>query len=105
MSRMLKDLRTNMMYWRFRYVTRNRLRLQSAWYRRRQPRPVYRPRASATFVYRRSTRKLWIALLVMVGVLTALSIASQRQLLSPTLSYAASSLVIIASIYWALKNL
>ncbi|GAC1467979.1 MAG: hypothetical protein NVS2B16_16550 [Chloroflexota bacterium] len=105
MSRMIKDLRTNMMYWRFRYITRNRLRLQSAWYRRRQPRPVYRPRATAPFVYRRSSSKTWIALLVMVAMLTAISVATNRGYVPSGLNSLASVLVVIAAIYWATKNM
>ena len=65
MGRVLKNLRINFMYWRFRYITRNRLRLQS-WLRRKQPTHGYRPRANAAVVYHRSGRRTWGFLLAMV---------------------------------------
>ncbi|MGI8826483.1 MAG: hypothetical protein ACR2JC_12705 [Chloroflexota bacterium] len=103
MSRRIKDFRTNFMYWRFRYITRNRMRLQSAYYRRRQPRSRTRPRGGAAFVYRRSPRRTWLILLVMVVLLTALSDASRRGYVNGSVDYALSSLVVVLSIYTALK--
>lgn len=100
-----KDLRVNFMYWRFRNITRNRLRLQSWWYRRRQPSSTYRPRGAATFVYRHSARRTWLALLVMIALLTLLGEAGKHYPINPTLSYALSAFIIIAAVYWALKGL
>lgn len=102
--RMWKSFRTNMMYWRFRYITRNRLRLQSWYNRRRQPAPSYRPRGVSTFVYRRSGRRSWIALLVMVILLTALHVAGHYTTISSAVSYLASTLIVIGCIYWALRG-
>ena len=103
MKRLWKDFRTNLMYWRFRHITRNRLRLQS-WYRRQQPIAPYRPRASAYVVYRRNSRKTWVTLLATVAVLTALRVASAQASVSPTLIYLCSLLVIVGAIYWAMRN-
>src|SRR5947209_20567226 len=99
-----KSLRTNMMYWRFRYITRNRLRLQSWYNRRRQPRSAYRPRGAATHVHQRSGRRTWIALLTMVALLTALRVAGQHTTINGSLSYLASTLIVIGCIYWALRG-
>lgn len=106
MGRLWKNLRTNSMYWRFRYITRNRLRLQSWWARRRQPRPAdpYRPRGSAARVYRRTGRRTWTALLVMVALLTAISTESSRLNMSGGIDYALSILVVIGAVYWALRG-
>ena len=100
-----KDLRTNLMYWRFRNITRNRLRLQSWWYRRRNPVQQYRPRGTATFVYRGSSRKVWVVLLLMVALLTAVSVAKSSIGLNPTIAYLLSACIIIGAIYWALRGL
>lgn len=120
MSRILKDLRTNFMYWRFRYITRNRLRLQSAWYKRRQPRPgarsfrpapgafrggvgTVRERGTAQYVVRRAARRTWIVLLVMVALLTAVSYLGQHGYIAGSLVYPLQSLVVILSIYYSLR--
>jgi hypothetical protein len=103
--RLWKSFRTNMMYWRFRYITRNRLRLQSWYNRRRQPTTAtYRPRAAATFVYRRSGRRTWMAVLAMVVLLTAVRVAGHYTTISGTVSYLVSTLIIIGCIYWALRG-
>jgi hypothetical protein len=98
-----KNFRINLMYWRFRNITRNRLRLQ-AWYRRRQPMTGYRPRGTAAFVRRRSSRQTWIALLVMVILLTAIRVHVNNQGLSQTLVYLLTVVVIVGAIYWALRG-
>jgi len=100
-----KDFRTNLMYWRFRNITRNRLRLQSWWARRRQTTRVYRPRGTASIVYRHSARRTWTALLATVVALTALTLASRHLALSPTLAYLLSVCVVIGAIYWTLRGL
>lgn len=97
------------MYWRFRYFTRNRLRLQSWMTRRRQPSPVsaargYRPPGAAAWVYRRSSRRTWIALLVMVACLTALKFLGGGGAISPYLVSTLSILVIVGALYWALRG-
>lgn len=109
-----KDLRTNMMYWRFRHVTRNRLRLR-AWMaarRRRPPQAAYggrqavpfRPRGVATAVYYgRTQRRTWIAVGAMVVLLTALKTAAQQTYINPSLAYGAGALIVVAAIYWALR--
>lgn len=109
MNRLWRDFRTNMMYWRFRHITRNRLRLQSWWNRRRQPTPAaaarrYRPPGAAAWVYRRSARRSWIALLVMVAILTAWQQLGSRGILNGSLVYVLSALTIIGAIYWALRG-
>lgn len=103
MSRIWKDFRTNLMYWRFRHVTRNRLRLQS-WARHRGPVPTSRPRASATYVYHRSGRRVWIILLVMVALLTALQALPRYVAIAPSLAWGLSALVVVGAIYWALRH-
>jgi hypothetical protein len=109
MNRIWKDFRTNLMYWRFRNITRNRMRLQSWWRARRQPAPEraarsYRPPGGAAWVYRRSSRSSWIALLVMVALLTAISVLAGRGYLNPSLGYALSTLVVVGALYWALRQ-
>lgn len=107
MMRLWKNFRVNMMYWRFRYITRNRIRFQT-WYRRRRPNKQaprsYRPRGAAATVHRRSSRRTWSALLVMVAALTALTAAAQRVYIAPSLVYAIGSLVVVGCIYWALRG-
>src|SRR5690349_931542 len=96
--RVWKSFRVNMMYWRFRYVTRNRLRLQSWWNARRRPaRPTspYRERGSAMYAYARPSvnRRSWLALLVMVGLLTVLTVYANSTFIAPGLVYAAGALI------------
>jgi hypothetical protein len=119
MSRLWKDLKTNWMYWRFRYVTRNRLRLRSWWNRRRpslgarrsgsihvqRPRDTYRPQGSAAFVYGRSSKQAWGLLLSMVLALTALSAWANSTYVSPAVVYAIGSLVVVGAVYAALRGL
>ena len=105
MIRLWKNFRINLMYWRFRHITRNRLRLQSWWNRRRQPVLAYRPRGAAAFVYRRSTRKTWLLVLALVAVLTAITVAGHRSPLSPTLIYVLQAVVIAGAMYWAIRRL
>ncbi len=103
MRRLWKNFQVNLMYWRFRHITRNRLRLQS-WYRRQQPTRSFRPRGSAAYVYRRSGRRSWIALLAMVALLTALRVWSNHNSVSSTLVYFLSALFIVGAIYGALRG-
>lgn len=109
-----KTLRTNMMYWRFRYITRNRLRLRSWWSRRRQPgRPSMassypyspaRARGTAFYVHSRSRAHTWIALAIMVVLLTALTVLVNQRYVNPAIVYAAGSLIVVGSVYWALRQ-
>lgn len=117
--RVWKNLKTNWMYWRFRYITRNRLRLRSWWNHRRSSLPgtrspglrmqtpgnTYRPRASAQYITPRSSRRAWGLLLVMVVALTALSAWANSTYVSPALVYAIGSLVVVATVYTALRGL
>lgn len=118
MSRVWKNLKTNWMYWRFRYITRNRLRLRSWWNHRRsslggkrpaltvqRPGNSYRPRATATYVTGRSSKRAWALLLGMVLALTALSAWATSTYVSPALVYAIGSLVVVATVYTALRGL
>jgi hypothetical protein len=118
MSRLWKNLRTNWMYWRFRYITRNRLRLKSWWARRRQtisvprgprtpygPGAGYRPRGGATFVYRRSSGRAWALLLDMVLALTALRVWADSTYINPTVVYGIGALVVVGAVYLALRKL
>ena len=102
---MWKNFRTNLMYWRFRHITRNRLRLQSWYHRRRQPTTVWRERGTATYVYRRSGRRTWIILIVMVSLLTALQVLSSHAAIGSSLVWAASVLIIVLSVYWAVRGI
>jgi hypothetical protein len=114
MMRLWRDLRTNMMYWRFRHVTRNRLRLKSWWARRRpngrrlQPGgPTYaRPfeRGLASRVYGSSQRRSLTAFAALVILLTALSALANRVFISPGLVYLIGTLIIIGCIYYALRS-
>jgi hypothetical protein len=108
MSKPLKSLRTNMMYWRFRYITRNRLRLQSWWNRRRQPKrvapAVYRTRGAASQVRYRTARRTWIAVLLMVSLLTALKVISDYNAVNSYLNFGLTWGIIIACMYWALMG-
>ncbi len=118
MSGLWKSLRTNWMYWRFRNITRNRLRLQAWWNHRRsgiKPRRPslsrgfsssgsYRPRASSSFVYRGSPRKAWGYLLGMVFALTALSVWATSTYINPSLVYGLGALVIVGTVYLAMRS-
>lgn len=106
-----KEFRTNMMYWRFRHITRNRMRLRSWWQRHRPrargavPRPsMYRERGQASVVYRGSTRNSWTALLAMVSLLTALSVYVNHIFVNSGFVYLIESLIVVGSIYWALRG-
>lgn len=106
-----KDFRTNMMYWRFRYITRNRLRLQTWWStKRRTRRPTipaspYRERgmASSYRPYRSNAGRLWVLLLVMVALLTALKVIAAQTFILPGIAYAIGAAIVIASGYIALR--
>jgi hypothetical protein len=113
--RIWKAFRINLMYWRFRYVTRNRLRFQN-WYHRRfrsgggsrtgfggYGRAGYgnwRERGTAAYVYRSSGKRTWTILLVAMVIITAIRSSS----ISPTLAFGLSTLVLIAAAYWAMKG-
>jgi hypothetical protein len=112
MSRIWKGVKVWFLYWRFRNITRNRLRLQ-AWYRKRQPMGGYRPRgisydtrprASAAYVYRRSSGRSWALLLGMVVILTLLRYLGNQGELSSTLVYALSTLTVVLALYAALRG-
>ncbi len=103
MSRIWKDFRTNLMYWRFRHITRNRLRLQT-WAQRRGAVPVARPRASAAYVYHRSGKRTWAALLIMVALLTALQVLPRYVAIAPSLTWGLGALVVVSAAYWALQQ-
>jgi hypothetical protein len=111
MIRLWKRLRTNMMYWRFRYVTRNRLRMRQWWSRhkpaRRPARPVYsgaRGRGTAAFVYHGSARRSWTAMAALVILLTALTYLVGKTYVNPGLVYLAGTIVVVGSIYYALRG-
>ena len=107
MSKLWKDLKVNFMYWRFRNITRNRLRLQSWWNGRRGrgARRAYRPRASALYYpTARASRRSWMALLVMVILLTAVSVAGSQGMILPGVGYTIDALIVVAAIYWALRG-
>ncbi len=109
MKKLWKDFRVNLMYWRFRHVTRNRLRLQSWWNARRRPsRPVspYRERGSAMYASGRpgANRHSWLILLIMVVLLTALTVYANSTFIAPGLVYAVGALIVAGCIYWALRG-
>lgn len=107
-----KSFRVNMMYWRFRYITRNRLRLQAWWNARRRPRvgaapSGSRPRASAMYYpvgSGSSQRHSWIAFSALVVLLTALTSVAGRIYIAPTLVYAIGTLILVGCIYWGLRG-
>lgn len=108
--RLWKDLRTNMMYWRFRHITRNRLRLKQWWNRRRSPsRPVavpspYRGVTGRYPTYGRTRQRSWMALAALVILLTALKVGVEQTVVNPGLVNALGILVIVGCMYWALRG-
>lgn len=110
--KMWKDFRTNMMYWRFRHITRNRLLLRSWWQRRRSISrtpagfAAYRERGLATQASYRyhSRQRSWIALGAMVILLTALSVGVRQTYVTPGFVYIIGSLVVVGSVYTALRG-
>jgi hypothetical protein len=113
--RLWKDLRTNMMYWRFRHITRNRLRLKNWWARRRPTggrssigAPAYsRPfeRGLAARVYHGSQRRSLTAFAALIILLTALSALAHRVFISPGLVYLIGTLIIVGCVYYALRGI
>jgi hypothetical protein len=108
--RLWKDFRTNLMYWRFRHITRNRLRLRQ-WRNRRRSSPrlaaaysPYRGRPMYTPVYGASRQRSWIALGVMVVLLTGLSVGAQQTYINPTFVSLIGTLVVVGCVYWALRG-
>jgi hypothetical protein len=108
MSKLWKDFKINFMYWRFRNITRNRLRLQSWWNSRRGrggASPAYRPRASALYYPRpRASRRSWIILLVMVILLTAVSVAESQGDVIAGVGYTLDAVIVVGAIYLALRG-
>jgi hypothetical protein len=104
LRRRWKNFRINLMYWRFRHITRNRLRLQT-WYRsrRRQPVPSYRPRGSAISVYRHSARRTWIILIALVAILTALRVLSWHVTIGSSLVFTLDALAVVLAVYLAIR--
>ncbi|MGH2447996.1 MAG: hypothetical protein ACRDFS_05270 [Chloroflexota bacterium] len=106
----LKSLRVNLMYWRFRYITRNRMRLQAAWYRHRQPhnrtyaQQQFKPRGSASTLYRSSATRTWIIFVAMVIILTIFSVAGTQTTVNGTLLYGLMALTVVGAIYLALRG-
>lgn len=116
MSKLWKDFRTNLLYWRFRNITRNRLRLQNWWNTRRpgarrisRPPAGYAPyRARGTAMYYtggRSSRQTWIILMVMVALLTALTVAANSVVIFPGLVTAIGALIVVGAIYLAMRGI
>jgi hypothetical protein len=105
MSRLWKNFRTNLMYWRFRNITRNRLRVQSWWARRRGPTTQYRARGSASMIYYHSSRRSWVALSILVVLLTALKVTALYVFINPTLVYLLGVVIVIGVIYGTLRGL
>ena len=104
MKGLWKKFRTNLLYWRFRYVTRNRLRLQQAFNRRTAPTAVpYRGRATALYPGVRASRLTWIAFLLVVCILTALQVAETRALISHTLMLA-GAVTTVGSVFYYLQR-
>jgi hypothetical protein len=110
-----KALLTNMMYWRFRYITRNRLRFRSWLARRRQssapsyPGPTsrvtrFRPRGSASFTYSHSPARSWGALIAIVVLLTALSVLANHVVVPSFLVYGLGALIVVGILYWTLQR-
>jgi hypothetical protein len=109
--RLWKDFRTNLMYWRFRHITRNRLRLRQWWHRRRSgpaAPPGYSPsraRGTAMPMYRSSRQRTWIALGAMVILLTALTVGVQQTTINPGFVYLIGTAIVVGCIYWALRGM
>jgi hypothetical protein len=114
MIKLWKDFRTNMMYWRFRHITRNRLRLRSWWQRHRparRQRPSIRSyspppyRGLAARVYPSTQRRSLMALGAMVVLLTALSVLGGQHAINGAIYAALQLLIIIGAVYWALRGI
>ncbi|MGH2442276.1 MAG: hypothetical protein ACRDFX_03810 [Chloroflexota bacterium] len=111
-----KDFRTNLMYWRFRHITRNRLRLRSWWSHQhlsgrlnRSPRTSTpyagsRWRGTATYVQYRSPKRTWMLLIGMVILLTLLQVWAQHTVIAPVLIYALGVLIVVGAMYTALRG-
>lgn len=105
-----KSFRVNLMYWRFRYITRNRLRLQSSWNARRRPKASassVRPRASAMYYpigSSSSQRHSWLAFGTLIILLTALSSVAGQIYIPPSLVYAIGTLILVGCVYWGLRG-
>ena len=110
MSKLWKDFRVNLMYWRFRHITRNRLRFRQWRNQHRSPsRPVttpnpYRGYAATAPLYRRSRQRTWIALAALVILLTGLKVGVEQTIVNPGLVYALGVLIIVGCTYWALRS-
>lgn len=116
MSKMWAGIREWWMYWRFRNITRNRLRLNAWWSSRRPVRSgprstlgpgAYRPRASATALRYgggTSVRRTWIVLLIMVALLTALSVWANSTVIPPALVTGIGALIVAGAAYWAMRG-
>jgi hypothetical protein len=105
MSGLFRRMRENWMYWRFRNITRNRMRLQSWWNRRRSGSMPYRPRASAQTIYSTRSRRSLIAFAALILLLTALTSAERYVYISPPLGYGLGTLIVVGSLYWALRGI
>ena len=109
--RVWKNFRTNMMYWRFRYVTRNRIRLRQWWNRRRSSARVvpgyspYRGGVSAMPLYRSTRQRSWIALGALVILLTVLTVGVQQTTVNPVLVYVIGTAIVVGCLYWALRGM
>jgi len=105
MIQLWKNFRVNLMYWRFRHVTRNRLRFQ-AWLRQRRTPPSlgYRPRGSARVVRYHSPQRTWAVFIAMVVILTALQVLGGQSEINGTLVWGLSAVTVIAALYAALQS-
>lgn len=115
MGRGWKHLRTNWMYWRFRYVTRNRLRLRNWWSHHRLGRPGARSvpysgvrgrgTASVLRYTDSSSRRSWLIFLVMTAMLTAVHMAVAKGVLAGSIGGVVDTVIVVGALYIALRAL
>lgn len=105
MNKAWRNFRTSLIYWRFRYITRNRLRFRSWISRRNAPQMVIvpRPRATASYVHQHSVRRTWALLIGMTLILTALKVLASEVYIFPSLVYAVGALVVVGAVYSAVR--
>lgn len=102
-----KELRTRWMYWRYRYITRNRQRMVARWsYRRSQPalRHHYHPRGQSEYTTGRQSnrpRQTWLVLVVTVLAIATFQYLAGRYGLARDLIFLVDvGILILAYVAW-----
>jgi hypothetical protein len=102
-----KELRIRWMYWRYRYITRNRQRLMARWWRLRSPgrrptyEPVYRARGQAAWVSTRRGGRTWLILAVTVVAISIFQHYAHQRGLSTDITFLVDvAILILAYMVW-----